>query len=64
MEQSTKAGKVCTLEKTETTTSVRSHGYINLDLFFLRRHRSFAQAVYCADPFVMVTAAKYKDCLK
>lgn len=62
---SIKAGKACTLEKTGskegTAMSVHSHRYISLDLLFLRRHRSLAQAIYCADPFVIVIATKYKD---
>jgi len=62
---SIKADKACTLEKTGSkegaAVSVPSHSYINLDLLFLRRYGSFAQAIYCADPLVIVIATKYKN---
>lgn len=62
---SIKAGKARKLEKTGskegTAISVHSHRYVNLDLFFPRRHRPFVQATYCADPFVTAITTKYKN---
>lgn len=40
--------------------SVHSHRYMHLDVCLLRKSLSFAQAIYCADTFVIVIATKFK----
>lgn len=61
---SIKAGKAHTLEKTGnkegTAMSVHSHRYMHLAVCLLRKSLSSAQAIYCADPFVIVIATKFK----